>query len=130
MRGNYRVVSRVVLRNTLKPRARTAVPRAESHLEAALLEQIKIAGLPEPEREVRFSQPRRWRFDLAWPAKMIAVECEGGTWARGRHTRGAGFEKDCEKSNAAQLLGWRLFRFTKAMIDSGDAIVILQAVMK
>ena len=53
---------------------------------------------------------------------MLAVECEGGTFTRGRHTRGAGFEKDCEKYNAAVLAGWRVLRFTASMIDSGDAV--------
>jgi len=85
-----------------------------------------IAELPTPEREWRFSPTRRWRFDFAWPTEMIAAEVEGGTWAGGRHVRGGGFEKDCEKYNEATLLGWSVFRFTAAMIEDGRAIETLR----
>lgn len=64
---------------------------------------------------------RRWRFDIAFPAEMLAVEVEGGTWTRGRHTRGSGYEKDCEKYNTAVLLGWRVLRFTSGQVWSGYA---------
>jgi len=39
---------------------------------------------------------------------MLAVEVDGGTWTGGRHTRGAGFEADCEKLNAAVIAGFRV----------------------
>jgi hypothetical protein len=35
----------------------------------------------------------------------------------GRHTSGGGFIKDCEKYNAAALLGWRVLRYTTSNID-------------
>ena len=54
--------------------ARTSV----SDLEEALDFQIKIAKLPEPEREYRFNVWRKWRFDFAWPKYMIAEEIEEG----------------------------------------------------
>jgi hypothetical protein len=59
--------------------------------------QIRAAGLPYPIREFRFHPERRWRFDYAWPGAWLAVEVEGGVWTRGRHLRGAGFIRDCEK---------------------------------
>ena len=34
-------------------------------------------------REHRFAPPRRWRFDLAWPAERLAVEVDGGRWQSG-----------------------------------------------
>jgi len=74
------------------------------------------------EREYRFHPPRRWRFDFAWTLQQIAVEIEGGTWAKSRHTTGSGFEKDCEKYNQAALDGWLVLRFTSSHIDSGYAI--------
>ena len=67
-------------------------------------------------REYRFAPPRKWRFDFAWKADKVAVELEGGTWSGGRHTRGAGFEDDCEKYNEATRLGWRVLRFTSSML--------------
>lgn len=65
--------------------------------------------------EYRFHPKRKWRFDAAWPEKMIAVEFEGGIWTGGRHTRGKGYENDCEKYNNALLLGWRVFRLTPGL---------------
>lgn len=93
-----------------------------SELEAALLLHIRAVGLPEPAREYRFHPVRRWRFDYAYPAERLGIECEGGTWARGRHTRGAGYAKDAEKYDEAAILGWRVLRFTRDQIESGYAV--------
>ena len=82
--------------------------------------------IPAPEREHRFARPRRWRFDFAFPSLMLAIEAEGGTWISGRHNRGAGFENDCIKYNTAVMLGWRVLRFTRGMIDNGLALEQLQ----
>ncbi|MFQ5343364.1 MAG: hypothetical protein ACE5F6_17625 [Anaerolineae bacterium] len=101
-----------------------------SDLERELLYQIKALQLPEPEQEYRFHERRRWRFDFAWPEHKIAVEAEGGTWSRGRHTRGKGFEADCEKYNTATYLEWRVFRFTAAMIRDGTAVDFLERVFR
>lgn len=70
----------------------------------------KIAGLPVPVAEHKFHPTRKWRFDYAWPDRLVALEVEGGVWAQGRHTRGSGFVKDMEKYNAAAALGWRVLR--------------------
>lgn len=67
-------------------------------------------------RQYRFDETRQWRFDFAWPYAKVAVEIDGGIWSGGRHTRGKGFENDCEKFNEAVLLGWRVFHLTPAMI--------------
>ena len=99
---------------------------SKSDLEEALAFQIKAVGIPQPEREYRFAPPRRWRFDMAWLDKMVAVECEGGVWTRGRHTRGAGFIADCEKYNAAALQGWKVLRFTSEHIHRGDALTMIE----
>ena len=61
-------------------------------------------------REFVFAAPRRWRFDFAWPDRLVAVEIEGAVFVQGRHTRGAGFVKDCEKYNTATVAGWRPYR--------------------
>jgi very-short-patch-repair endonuclease len=72
---------------------------------------------------------RNWRFDFAWPDRKLAVELEGAVYAGGRHTRGKGFEADCEKANAAVLAGWRILRFTAAHIDTGYALETLEAAL-
>lgn len=97
-----------------------------SALEAMFALHVRACNLPEPAREHRFAAPRRWRFDFAWPEHKIAAECEGGTWAGGRHTRGSGFKADCEKYNTATLLGWRVLRFTSDMVTSGEAVQTMQ----
>jgi very-short-patch-repair endonuclease len=75
--------------------------------------------------EFRFHPSRRWRFDRALPSARVAIELEGGIWSGGRHTRGTGFEGDCEKYNAAQLLGWTVFRLTGRLLtaDSIEPII-------
>nr|WP_319537246.1 hypothetical protein [uncultured Vibrio sp.] len=97
-----------------------------SALEQTLIFQIKAMGLALPEKEYRFHETRRWRFDFAYPEQQLAVEVEGGTWAGGRHTRGSGYEKDCEKYNEAALRGWSVLRFTGSMIKSGRAVETLK----
>jgi len=84
-------------------------------------------GLPAPEAEYRFHEKRKWRFDFAWPDSMVAVEIEGGTFVRGRHTRGMGHHKDCEKYNQATLLGWRVLRFT-ALHLRDDPMAVIETV--
>ena len=103
-----------------------------SLLEDTLATHIRLAGLPEPKRELVFAKPRRWRFDLAWPDRMIAVEVEGGIWldGGGRHNRGAGLENDIRKYNEAVRLGWALYRVTGGMIESGEALGLLREVLK
>lgn len=75
-------------------------------------------GSPALVAEHRFAAPaRQWRFDFAQLESRVAIELDGGTWAGGRHTRGAGFERDCEKLNTAAQLGWRIFRLTPQMLE-------------
>ena len=96
-------------------------------------------------REYKWHPIRKWRADylividgMPLPANLedityeykqkhfILVEIEGGTWSRGRHTRGSGFSKDCEKYNTAAALGWRVFRFPAGMVEDGSAIKFLE----
>lgn len=91
---------------------------------------IQIAGLPVPVVEYRFDLIRKWRFDFAWPEFKTAVEQEGGTFVNGRHNRPRGYSSDCEKYNCAQMLGWRVFRFTADMIADGRALECLQAISR
>lgn len=101
-----------------------------SDLEAALLFYIRSVGLPEPVPEYRFDQVRKYRFDFAWPELKVACEVEGGTFQGGRHTRGLGYHNDCKKYNLATEQGWRVFRFDALLVNSGDAIALLERVVK
>jgi very-short-patch-repair endonuclease len=95
-----------------------------------LLSQIQMAGLPQPETEVRFHKVRRWRFDVAFVERKIAIECEGGVWVNGRHSRGAGMQKDMEKYAEAALLGWVVIRVTPKHIKSGQALAWIEGALK
>lgn len=103
--------------------------RPESLLERRLAHLIRDQGLPEPAREFCFAPPRLWRFDFAWLDRALAVEVEGGTFARGRHTRGGGFDTDCEKYATAMLRGWRVLRVTGTHLRNGQAVAWIWAAM-
>lgn len=92
--------------------------------EKRLYEDIQLAGLPEPIRELLFHDERAWAFDFAWPEYHVAVEVEGGTriFGGGRHNRADGFEDDCTKYNEAQYYGWEVLRFTTEMVMQKRAL--------
>jgi len=92
--------------------------------------QIRAVGLPRPVEEFKFHPTRKWRFDLAWPDRKLAIEIEGGTWSHGRHTRGKGFAMDCIKYNEAVILGWRLLRVTTDMVNDGTALTYIERLLK
>jgi very-short-patch-repair endonuclease len=94
--------------------------------ELALL--LKDANLPMPVKEYRFNSVRKWRFDFAYIDKKIAIEIEGGVWIKGRHTRPLGYINDCKKYNKAQLLGWKILRYTPQNI--ADVISDLKYLFK
>ena len=94
------------------------IPQPGSPGEEAFALHCRAEDISSPKREYLFHRERKWRFDFAWPHFLLAVEVEG----RGRHQSFGGFEKDAEKYNAAAKLGWRVLRYTPAMIMRGDAI--------
>jgi hypothetical protein len=86
-------------------------------------------GIPDPVEEHPFAKEigRKFRFDYAWVGPKIAVEKEGGIWARtrGGHTHPMHILRDMEKGNIAALLGWRVFRFTPEQINKGAAMTFI-----
>lgn len=103
----------------------------KNDLEAMFLMQLRALGLPEPQREYKFHKTRKWRFDFAYPEKMIAIEIDGGTYSRkSRHTSPIGYRKDCEKINTATALNWRVFRFDTNMVRTLVAINFMADVLK
>jgi very-short-patch-repair endonuclease len=111
-------------------RKRGSEPRREiSEPERAFAQQIAASGLPGCEREFAFCPGRRWRFDFAWLSPRVAVEVEGGIWTNGRHTRGKGFEADCEKYAEALSRGWRVLRVTPSMVKDRSALTYLTGLL-
>jgi len=111
--------------NTKRP-----TPRGRSAAEILLALQCEVLPI-RPVEEHRFDTTRKWRFDFAWPDQLLAVEVEGITYGDkgGRHQRGAGFEKDLEKYEAAQLQGWTVYRCSPAMVKSGRAISVITTLL-
>ena len=107
-----------------------------SAAELLLAAQLEQAGIPF-ERELRFAPPRRWRADFMvrqgdpysskW-SPAILIEVEGGSFTGG-HKRGKAYESDCDKQNAAMDLGFRVYRFTPAMVEDGRALATIRAAL-
>lgn len=102
------------------------------------------------QEEHKFESSRRWRFDFAIPLNHIAIEVEGGHMGNivqcnycgrkvsrtlkngksvyvregGRHNSITGFRKDCEKYNAAVVLGWTVLRYTTDFLNERPMQVI------
>lgn len=100
-----------------------------SDLEELLAYQLKAVGI-KYEREYRFHPTRKWRFDFAFSDKLLACEIDGGIYSGGRHVRGSGVERDCDKVNAAGLRGWRILRFTAKHVKSGEALRVIEEALK
>ena len=97
--------------------------------------QIKLVGLPEPVREHVFAlgedgEPvRRWRFDLAYVDLKLAIEVDGGLLTGGRHGGQPSAMRDMEKRLAAAVLGWRVLHFRPDQVQSGEALVWIEAAL-
>lgn len=113
-----------------------------SKVEDAFYAQLVAAGLPLPERQVRLipiqrkkpEHPKklytRHRADFAWLAERIVLEIQGGTWAGGRHTRGAGYSGDCQKMAWLQLEGFTVYYATSEQVKSGEALAWIQEALQ
>jgi len=104
---------------------RLAEQAQRERLERTLLFQLRAAGLPEPQTQYQFG---KWVVDFAWPQSMLLCEAQGGTWlpGGGRHSRGAGYAEDCRKLHRAQMLGWHVVYVTADMIESGEALEMIE----
>lgn len=67
---------------------------------------------------------RRWRMDMAMPARRIAFELDG--WAD-HGKRLSGFKRDREKSLSFERRGWRVIRFSSSQVRH-SLLETLQAV--
>lgn len=105
------------------PRAKKAVAKANKKplptgtpATCAYLGAILANDGLVPVYEYRFHPERKWRFDIAFPYSKVAIEVHGSVFTGGRHTTGAGFSKDREKMNEAQLMGWIVLEYPTHLI--------------
>lgn len=122
-------MTRMTKRTVAPLRPRISTKKKGPDLEAIFALQVRATGLPSPVQQHRFHPKRKWLFDFAWPEMKIAVEIDGGTAIGGRHVRPAGFRADCEKLNAAQLLGWAVYRGDSTMTKTGRLLATVQAAL-
>ena len=105
--------------------ARSGVPRkfgkTVSKGEALLENHLNALNIPFT-KEFKFHPDRKWQADFRIDDMPILVEVEGGVFSNGRHTRGEGYTKDCEKYSAAAVNGWFVIRGTTAQIKAGLVI--------
>jgi len=66
------------------------------------------------ERHAKNKRSKRYRADFAHPQSKCLIEIQGGTYMRGRHVTGSGYERDARKYNLAMLSGWKVFLLTSA----------------
>lgn len=93
--------------------------------ELALLWFRAYPKLHAPDREFKFTTTKDWRFDLAWPPLMIAVEGEGGIFQhKPSHSSASGIARDIAKYNQATMEGWTVLRIHRGMIDDGSYLKI------
>ena len=80
--------------------------------------------------EYRFDDVRKWRFDYACPALMLAIEQEGGVFSGGRHTRAVGYIGDMEKYSAAAAQGWIVLRFLPQEMLTSKTVDLIRKVIQ
>ena len=100
-----------------------------SAAEDLLAAQMRLAGLPEPQRQARFVPGRRFAADFAWREYGLIVEVQGGGHGYGRHHRAAGYAGDCARMAHAVELGWRVLYITPDQVRSGEALHWVQAAL-
>lgn len=74
--------------------------------------------------EYQFHPDRKWRFDWALPETKVAVELDG----RG-HQHWVRWLGDLEKYNEAELMGWHVFHVTHAMVQNGQADLLITRIL-
>lgn len=130
--------ARAVAPKSTSVRIRQEHPRAGSRYELELQRLMEIEGVPAPTLQHAFARHlgRQFRFDFAWPERMVAVEVDGGRWLvrRGKDGRPVpvGFHNhvdDYRKLNLAARLGWRIMRFMPEMIRSGEAVQEIRSLL-
>ncbi len=107
-----------------KSEKRVAVPQPPSQGEETFAFHCAVHKL-SPTREHVFHPDRKWRIDFAWPDLKLAVEVESSV-----HRIRSRFAGDLDKYNALNRDGWTLLRYTRKMIESGQAINEVTAVLE
>ena len=86
-------------------------------------------------------QRRRYRFDIAFPGRLLAVEIQGGAWVirqsktgktslGGAHHSPEGRRRDINKHNLATQLGWKVIEAEWVDIESGATAELVSQLLE
>lgn len=109
------------VRALLAERCGDQVP-TDSDFERRTIRLLDAAGIPSPTRqfEVIILGSRQVRLDLAWPAVLVAVECDGVY----HHGTSISLRWDDRRQNELVLAGWLVLRFTwQDLVERPDQVV-------
>ena len=94
----------------------------ESHFEIRLLQALRKASLPLPERQYEIRDAGRLlaRVDFAYPWAKVAIEADSYTFHSGRDA----WESDLARRNALTALGWLVIHVTYRQMEAGMSEVV------
>ena len=82
-------------------------------------------------REYKAIPDRKFAFDFYIPKCKLLIELQGGTFmSKGGHNTGRGIRRDCEKGNLAVLEGYAVLHFTTDMVESGEALQLVERILE
>ena len=115
---------------TLRKLLADSGPRiTESEFEVRLLQALRRAGLPAPEKQyqVRDADKAVARVDFAYPGVKIAIEADSYTFHSGRDA----WESDLIRRNRLSALGWQVMHVTHRQLeqDLNEAIERVRAAL-
>lgn len=122
--------SRIVLPVKKTPAQKLLAKAKREVWEDLFAKQLQSIGLTQFLRQYPFHGIRQWKFDFAFNELKLAIEIDGAVYTNGRHTRGKGFEEDCEKKAEAAILNWTVLNFSTGQVKSGYAIEMVQRWLK
>lgn len=74
------------------------------------------------ERYAKSKRSKRYRSDFAHLESRSLIEIQGGTYMRGRHVTGSGYERDARKYNLAMFSGWKVYLLTSTTATDANWI--------
>ena len=77
------------------------------------------------ERYAKSKRSRRYRADFAHIPSQSIIEIQGGTYMRGRHVTGSGYERDARKYNLATMCGWKVYLLTSTTAKDSNWVEML-----